>query len=147
MWDFQRNYLGYLARTTAYGYYLFDPYPPFGTERGETPTVFDAVYEEPANRLTNGLRMIWLIPALFVALFVGVALFLALIATWFAIVFTGRQPRGMFDFILKVTRFNVRLNGYGLLMTDEYPRYGAPSALPAPGPGTPLPPPPPPPPA
>lgn len=76
------------------------------------------------------------------ALFVGIGLFFVLIATWFVIMFTGRQSRGMFDFILKVTRFDVRLNGYGLLMTDEYPRYGAPSSLPAPTPGTPLPPPP-----
>ena len=60
--------------------------------------------------------------------------------SWFAIVITGKQSRGMWDFILKVARFTLQLESYGLLMTDTYPKFGE-GAMPA---GSPMPPPPPP---
>jgi hypothetical protein len=44
---------------------------------------------------------------------------------WFAIIFTGKMPRGMFDFIVKAQRINVRLQSYSNLMTDQYPNVGA----------------------
>ena len=48
--------------------------------------------------------------------------FVAVIA-WFAILFTGKQPKGMFDFLLKVYRMEARLNAYGQLLTDTYPKF------------------------
>ena len=54
---------------------------------------------------------------------IGIAGFLVTVATWFAIVFTGTQSRGSFDFLLKVHRLGVRTNAYVLLLTDTYPKY------------------------
>ena len=46
------------------------------------------------------------------------------IISWFAIVITGKQPRGMWDFLLKAQRYTLQLQSYGLLMTDTYPKFG-----------------------
>jgi hypothetical protein len=81
-------------------------------------------YEESANRLTNGLRFLWIIPALIVAIFVGIASAVVTLISWFAILFTGKQPRGMWDFVLKAVRYTLQLQSYALLMTDDYPKFG-----------------------
>ena len=53
-------------------------------------------YEEPANRLTNGLRFFWIIPAAIVAaIIVAIAAAVVLVISWFTIVITGKQSRGL----------------------------------------------------
>jgi hypothetical protein len=48
----------------------------------------------------------------------------AVIGAWFAILFTGRYPRGLFDFVEGVIRYGTRLVGYAfVLATDEYPPF------------------------
>jgi hypothetical protein len=136
LWDLQYAYLGYYARVTSYTSLLFDEYPAFGTAPGPAPVSTHLPYEEPANRLTNGLRLIWAIPALIIGIGIGIAAAVVVLVSWFAILFTGRHSRGMFDFILKATRFTLQLNTYLLLMTDTYPKWGDQPAVPAPaGPG------------
>ncbi len=144
IWDLQWSWLQYSSRVTAYQYLLFDPYPPFGPDQGPTPMTVDLTYDEPANRLTNGLRFIWAIPAVIVAAVLGIAIFFVALVSWFAIVFTGAHPRGMFDFVLDGTRYVLQTNAYVMLMTDTYPRWGsgAGSSIPSwPVSGSPLPPP------
>jgi hypothetical protein len=85
-------------------------------------------FEEEANRLTVGLRFLWIIPALIVAAVVGIGAAVLLLISWFAILFTGKMPRGMWDFILKVVRYTLQVQAYGLLMTDEYPKFGSSAA-------------------
>jgi hypothetical protein len=145
IWDFQRSWFDYSARVTAYTYHLFDQYPAFGTDPGTVPVTIGLQDEEPANRLTNGLRIIWAIPAIVIGFFVGIAVGVVLFITWFAILFTGKHPKGMFDFTLDGLRYSLQLSAYALLMTDTYPKWGTgagvPAARPAGG-GSPLPPPP-----
>jgi Domain of unknown function (DUF4389) len=135
MWSFQRGYLGYSARVNSYVALLYDDYPNFGTAWSSEPVAFGLDYEEDANRLTNGLRFLWIIPALIIAFFLNIAAAVILIVSWFVIVITGKHPRGMFDFIVRVTRFSLNLNAYGLLMTDGYPKYegAAPTSTVPPG--------------
>jgi len=124
MWDFQRSYLGYHTRVTSYVSLAFDePYPNFGGAWRNEPVAFDLAYRSEANRLTNALRLIWMIPALFIALFLGIAQGVLLLVSWLVIIITGKQPRGMFDFIARVNRFSFDLTAYSLLMTDVYPWY------------------------
>ena len=125
------RYLGYSGRVYGYVDLMFDPYPPFGTAQGATPAVLSLRYEEPASRLTNGLRFIWAIPAIIILLVLSIAFGVVVLISWFAIVITGKQPRGLFDFSLNVLRYTLQTNAYVLLMTDTYPKWGSGVGAPA----------------
>ena len=110
-------------------------------------------FEESANRLTCAFRLIWAIPAAIVGIVVGIGGAVVILISWFAIVITGKQSRGMWDFVLKVARYTMQLESYVWLMTDVYPKFGegamaagSSSPVPPPPPSFVVPPPPPPPP-
>jgi hypothetical protein len=64
------------------------------------------------------------IPHYIVLVFLWLAAFVCVILAWFAILFTGRYPRGLFEFVVGVTRWGNRVLGYAfLLVTDEYPPF------------------------
>lgn len=88
------------------------------------PIAYSAAYEEgDRNRLTVFFRWLVLIPWAFVAFFYGIAAYLAVIVAWFALVFTGRYPQGLYDFNAGFLRFAARINGFAYLLTDEYPSF------------------------
>lgn len=124
LWNLQQSWLGYYSRVLGYMSLLYDPYPAFGTDPGNAPVRTEISYEESANRLTSGLRFLWIIPALIIAIFVGIASAVVTLISWFAILFTGKQARGMWDFVLKSVRYTLQLQSYALLMTDDYPKFG-----------------------
>jgi len=123
IWEFQRSWLGYASRVQSYADLTHDVWPRFGGEWGDEPVAFDHRYVERANRLTNALRLLWVIPAVIVLWFLSIGLMVVVILGWFAILFTGRFPRGMFDFAVRVLRYSFNVSAYELLMTDVYPRY------------------------
>ena len=61
----------------------------------------------------------------YIVLFVfSIGMLLATLFAWLAILFTGRYPRGLFDFAVGVGRWQVRVWGYAVLMvTDQYPPF------------------------
>jgi hypothetical protein len=68
----------------------------------------------------------WLlaIPHYIVLFFLWIGVIVAAIAAWFAILFTGRYPRGLFEYIVGVGRWSDRMIAYSLIMTtDEYPPF------------------------
>jgi hypothetical protein len=71
------------------------------------------------------VKWILLIPHYIVLIFLWVAFVFATIGAWFAIVFTGRYPRGIFDFNLGVLRWTWRVTyyGHGVMGTDQYPPF------------------------
>ncbi len=142
IWNLQQAWLGYYARVVGYVDLLFDQYPAFGTDVGTVPVQSAISFEEPANRLTNALRLIWIIPALIVGAIMGLVGAVVLLVSWFAIIITGKQSRGWWDFVLRVARYTFQLQSYGLLMTDTYPKWGE-GAMADAAPGSPPPPPPP----
>lgn len=85
------------------------------------------VYPDVARDLNRWLPLVkWFlaIPHYFVLIFMNLAAFVAVVLAWFAILFTGRYPRGLFDFVEGVFRWNNRVIGYSLtLVTDEYPPF------------------------
>ena len=121
LWDFTNNYVGYSTRVYSYLGLLHDVFPGFGTEQGNVPTRYSLDYDEPANRLTVGLRLIWLIPAAILGFILAIAAMVLTIISWFAIVITGKHPKGMFDFMLKAQKYLVQVVAYEYLLTDKYP--------------------------
>ena len=56
--------------------------------------------------------------------FLGIAVVVVTIIAWFAILFTGQYPRGMFTFVVGVGRWGYRVSAYAfLLTTDQYPPF------------------------
>lgn len=149
IWEFCNNWLGYAGRVYTYEFLLHDEWPPIGEDRiNSTPTRYTFQGSEDANRLTNALRIIWAIPAMIIWYLVALAIFFVAIASGFAIVFTGRHPKGMWDFLHRGTRYYLQFMSYTLLMTDAYPSWSAAEAPTPPVttdsrtlPGSPLPPP------
>jgi hypothetical protein len=76
---------------------------------------------EGRNRLSVALRLLFAIPAMIVAMLYGIGAFFAAFIAWFAIVFTGRYPEGLYDFNAKYVRLSGRVNSYIYLATDESP--------------------------
>jgi hypothetical protein len=87
----------------------------------------DIDYPDVENDLGRGMPLIkWLlaIPHWLILAVLYFVSFFAVIGAWFAILFTGRYPRGIFDFVVGVHRWGLRVEGYAvLLVTDRYPPF------------------------
>jgi hypothetical protein len=87
----------------------------------------DYAYPDVARDLNRWLPLVkWLlaIPHFIVLVLLDIAAIVMVIVAWFAILFTGRYPRGIFDFVQGVLRWNNRVIGYAVaLVTDRYPPF------------------------
>jgi hypothetical protein len=64
------------------------------------------------------------IPHYVVLAFLYLGAIVVIVISWFAILFTGRYPRGLFEYVEGVIRWQVRVAGYAfLLVTDRYPPF------------------------
>jgi hypothetical protein len=88
------------------------------------PVTLDVDYVEKRSRLTTFFRILMIIPLEIVAIFYVIGLFVVVFLAWFALLFTGRWPLGMYKFTVGVLRFIARFNAYFLLAVDRYPPFG-----------------------
>jgi Domain of unknown function (DUF4389) len=79
---------------------------------------------EGRNRLTTFFRYLVAIPWMIVAYLYGIAAEIAALIAWFAIVFTGKYPEGLYNFNAGYLRMSSRTNSYLYLLTDEFPPFG-----------------------
>jgi hypothetical protein len=93
---------------------------------------FKADYVEKRSRLTTFFRLILVIPHAIVVFFYVLAAEVVVIIAWFALLFTGRYPQGMYDFVAGALRYSTRVFGYALLLSDEYPPFSGDPATPYP---------------
>jgi len=121
--DWNLQLLRFSNRVTAYLALLDDHYPSTDEEQA---VHLDLPYPV-ARQLNRWLPLVkWLlaIPHYIVLFFLVIGAVVAVIIAWFAILFTGRYPRGLFDFVVGVMRWSNRVTGYALvLVTDQYPEF------------------------
>ncbi|HVS47870.1 MAG TPA: DUF4389 domain-containing protein [Candidatus Dormibacteraeota bacterium] len=121
--DWNLNLLRFSSRVTAYLALLDDRYPSTDEDQA---VHLDFPYPD-ARQLNRWLPLVkWFlaIPHYLVLFFLGLAAVIAVIAAWFAILFTATYPRGLFDFVVGVLRWSNRVNGYAFaLVTDQYPPF------------------------
>src|SRR6186713_1543807 len=89
------------------------------------PATVDARLDEPLSRWKWLVKWFLAIPHYLVLVFLWIAFVLLTIVAFFAIVFTGRYPRGIFDFNVGVLRWTWRVSYYSTtgLGTDRYPPF------------------------
>ena len=111
-------------RVLVYILLMDDRYPSTDQEQGLR---LDYVYPDVPRELNRFLPLVkWLlaIPHFIVLAFLWIAVFFVVIVAWFAILFTGRYPRGIFDFVEGVVRWGQRVVAYAFtLVTDRYPPF------------------------
>jgi hypothetical protein len=78
---------------------------------------------QPQRRATVAFRIILALPHLFWVAILGVASFFAVVAAWFAALFTGQVPNGIGDFVARVLQYQTGLYAYMYLLTDRYPPF------------------------
>ncbi len=112
------------TRFFAYFALLTDVYPSTDEEQS---VHLDFPYPDVKNDLNRWLPLVkWFlaIPHYFVLIFLGIVSIVLVIIAWFAILFTGRYPKEMFDFVVGVERWSLRVGAYAfLLVTDKYPPF------------------------
>lgn len=87
------------------------------------PVSLKVEYPDKLSRLTTFFRIFMVIPHLIVLYFIEIAAGVLLFISWWAILFTGKFPKGLFDFIVMWFRWSTRVNGYSCLLTDKYPPF------------------------
>lgn len=122
--DFNVNLLAFVNRVSIYVYLLRDEYPSTEDRQALNMRI---PYPDARTELSRGLPLVkWLlaIPHYVVLFFLGIAALVVLVIAWFAILITGRYPRGLFDFTVGVLRWTTRVTCYAVLLTtDRYPPF------------------------
>ncbi len=112
------------TRVEVYFALLRDEYP--STDEDQAVHI-EIPYPDAKNELNRWLPLVkWLlaIPHIIVLAFLGIAAIVSIVIAWFAILFTGRYPKGLFDFVVGVSRWCLRVAAYAfLLTTDRYPPF------------------------
>ncbi len=114
----------FATRFVAYLALLRDEYPSTDEEQA---VHLDIPYPNARDDLNRWLPLVkWLlaIPHYIVLWFLAIAAIVVVIVSWFAILFTGRYPKDLFDFVVGVFRWYLRVWAYAfLLTTDRYPPF------------------------
>jgi hypothetical protein len=123
-YDWNLELLRFENRVGVYVGLLDDQYP--STDERQSVSL-DFPYPDAKQGLNRWLPLVkWFlaIPHYIVLVFLGLAAIVCVIIAWFAILFTGRYPRGLFDFVVGVLRWANRVTAYAfVLITDQYPPF------------------------
>ena len=122
--DWSLELTRFSSRVALYGALLDDRYP--STDERQS-LLLEIPYPDARTDLNRWLPLVkWLlaIPHYIALFFLGIAAVVCVVIAWFAILFTGRYPPGLFDFVVGVGRWSVRVSAYAVLLaTDRYPPF------------------------
>ncbi len=123
-YDWNLELLRFENRVWVYLGLMNDRYP--STDERQSVSL-EFPYPDAKQGLNRWLPLVkWFlaIPHYIVLIFLGLAAIVCVIIAWFAILFTGRYPRGLFDFVVGVMRWTNRVTAYAfVLVTDQYPPF------------------------
>jgi Domain of unknown function (DUF4389) len=122
--DWNRELLRFSTRIGVYIALMDDRYPSTDEQQAVRLDFEHPDAREGLNRWLPLVKWFLAIPHYVVLFFLYIGVFFAVVAAWFAILFTGRYPRGLFDFVEGVFRWHNRVVGYAwILVTDDYPPF------------------------
>lgn len=123
-YDWNLALIKFTTRVDAYMALLRDEYPSTDEEQA---VHIEIPYPDAQKDLNTWLPLVkWLlaIPHYIVLIVLSIVSLVCVVIAWFAILFTGRYPRGLFDFVVGVFRWGLRVTTYAfLLTTDRYPPF------------------------
>jgi hypothetical protein len=124
LFNFTAGALRWANRVNGYTYLMTEEYPPFSLDEAPYPVRTRFAYPEGGiSRWRVFFQGFLAIPHFIVLYLLGIAAYLAFIVVWFSILFTRNYPPAIFNFIAGVLRWQTRVFGYILLMTEEYPPF------------------------
>jgi hypothetical protein len=122
--EFARELTRFGARIGAYAALLTDQYPSTVEEQSVHLEIDYPDVERDLNRWLPLIKWLLAIPHYIVLVVLAIGVFFAVVIAWFAILITGRYPRALFDFVVGVGRWGLRVGAYAfLLVTDRYPPF------------------------
>ncbi len=122
--DFALQFTRFSARIGAYGALLTDQYPSTVEEQSVRLDLDYPEVERDLNRWLPLVKWFLAIPHYVVLVFLAIGAIVSIVIAWFAILFTGSYPRGLFDYVVGVGRWALRVQAYvSLLITDQYPPF------------------------
>lgn len=122
--DFSRELRRFSARVAAYLALVTDQYPSTVEEQSVHLEIDYPDVDRDLNRWLPLVKWLLAIPHYIALFFLGIAAVVAVVIAWFAILITGRYPRALFDFVVGVGRWGLRVDAYAfLLVTDRYPPF------------------------
>ena len=122
--DFAREFARFSTRVFAYLVLLTDQYPSTVEEQSVHLDLDYPDVEQDLNRWLPLVKWFLAIPHYIVLMVLFLVAIVVAVIAWFAILFTGRYPRGLFDYMVGVGRWGLRVQAYAFfLVTDQYPPF------------------------
>ena len=123
-YDWNLELLRFVNRVGIYLALMDDRYPSTDVQQSVRLDFAHPDAQQELNRWLPLVKWFLAIPHYVVLFFLYIAAVVLVIVVWFAILFTGRYPRGIFDYVEGVIRWHNRVVGYAfVLVTDQYPPF------------------------
>ena len=125
IYNFNAGYLRMYSRTYSFMHLMTDEWPPFSGEEdpGYPVRIGVAPPLDTYSRLKTGFRFIIAIPVLLLAIVQSLILYICVIIAWFAVLFTGKLPEGLFNPMRAALAYLTRAEAYLLLLTENWPPF------------------------
>jgi hypothetical protein len=125
-WWFDFNYqlTSFIARVDVYLLLIDDRYPSTDEEQGVHIKIDYPDAQRDLSRFLPLIKWLLALPHYFILFFMWIGVIVGTIYAWFMVLFTGRYPTDIFEFVVGVMRWTLRVHAYSvLLVTDEYPPF------------------------
>lgn len=122
--DFALELNRFSTRVSAYLFLLTDRYPSTDEKQSVRLDIAYPDVKKDLNRFLPLIKWLLALPHYIVLIVLIIGVLFATVIAWFAILFTGKYPKSLFDFVVGVERWGVRVGAYAfMLTTDKYPPF------------------------